>query len=82
MSKSWKGLYLHHKGNFYWATGLTIDSETGSHRVEYQNFKGHKFSRPIEMWHQTVTREDGTRVSRFKKIEEKELVEKNVGSPD
>ena len=62
------GLYRHFKGNEYEVIGIARHSEDESPMVVYRALydNGSLWTRPAEMWNETVTR-DGKTMKRFTK---------------
>lgn len=66
------GKYKHYKGNMYEVIGIANHSETLEKMVIYKALYGEKeiWVRPLEMWDNDITLEDGSVVKRFTFIEE------------
>ena len=66
------GIYQHYKGKLYQVFHVATHSETEEKFVVYQCLYGDysMWVRPLEMFQETVTLEDGQVVPRFKLIQE------------
>jgi hypothetical protein len=63
------GTYLHYKGGKYKVITLSIHTETKEVLVIYksQHF-GSVYARPLSMWFEDITMDDGTIIKRFEEI--------------
>lgn len=62
-----KGVYRHYKGNLYEVIAIANHSETLEKLVVYKALygEGEIWVRPIEMWDEQVTLNDGSKIKRF-----------------
>jgi len=62
------GLYKHFKGGTYKVLQIAKHSETEELMVVYQSMQdGEAWVRPLSMWNQTITWQDGNPITRFTK---------------
>ena len=73
MAEPKAGIYRHFKGNYYRLLLVAQHSETREPMVIYQALYGERgfWARPLNMWHETVTR-DGVTLARFAYVCEQE----------
>ncbi|KAA8734406.1 DUF1653 domain-containing protein [Acinetobacter qingfengensis] len=71
MSRISTGIYRHYKGNLYQVFSVAKHSETQEELVIYQCMYGDYslWVRPLEMFLEMVTLEDGQKIPRFESIQ-------------
>lgn len=64
-----RGMYKHYKGGKYVVLTMATDTETSEPVVVYKSLLfGSIYTRPLSVWNEDVTIEDGKRVPRFKSM--------------
>lgn len=58
--------YTHYKGGKYEVITMATHSETGEPMVIYKSLLfGSIYARPLKMWFEMITLEDGSKIQRF-----------------